>query len=56
VSSRALLHLSRALHPGAQQDSEQTHDEIDLRIFQEVNECVYNDIGDFYEKYFERVS
>lgn len=37
----------------SQQGSEQTHDEIDSRILQEINGCVYTDTKGFYEKYFE---
>ena len=37
----------------SQQANEQTHDDIDLRILQEINGCVYKDTGSFYEKYFE---
>ena len=35
------------------QGSEQTHDEIDPRILQEINGCVYQNTRGFYEKYFE---
>jgi hypothetical protein len=38
---------------GSQQGSEQVHNDVDDRILQEVNGCVYNDIKGFYEKYFE---
>jgi hypothetical protein len=34
-------------------DNEQTYDEIDLRIFQKINDCIYNNTKDFYKKYFE---
>ena len=37
----------------SQQGSEQTHDEIDPRILQEINGCVYQNTKGFYEKYFE---
>lgn len=37
----------------SQQGSEQTHDEIDPRILQEINGCVYQNTRGFYEKYFE---
>lgn len=37
----------------SQQGSEQTHDEIDPRILQEINGCIYKDTKGFYEKYFE---
>ena len=40
----------------SQQGSEQTHDEIDPRILQEINGCVYQNTRGFYEKYFERRS
>jgi hypothetical protein len=38
---------------GSQQGSEQFHDDIDPRILEEVNGCVYDDTKGFYEKYFE---
>src|SRR5437762_955991 len=38
---------------GSQQGSEQVHNDVDDRILQEVNGCVYNGIIGFYEKYFE---
>jgi hypothetical protein len=37
----------------SQQGSEQIHDEIDQRILQEINGCVYQNTRGFYEKYFE---
>ncbi|RYO80972.1 hypothetical protein DL766_006525 [Monosporascus sp. MC13-8B] len=37
----------------SQRANEQTHDDIDERILQEVNKCVYRDTGGFYKKYFE---
>jgi hypothetical protein len=37
----------------SQQGSEQTHDEIDPRILQEIDGCVYRNTRGFYEKYFE---
>ncbi|KAI9775541.1 MAG: hypothetical protein M1816_005896 [Peltula sp. TS41687] len=37
----------------SQQGSEQTHDEIDPRILQEINGCVYQNTNGFNEKYFE---
>jgi hypothetical protein len=36
-----------------QQGNEQTHHEIDPRISQEINGCIYKDTKGFYEKYFE---
>ncbi|KAI9768697.1 MAG: hypothetical protein M1840_004692 [Geoglossum simile] len=36
-----------------QQGKEQIHDDIDHRILQEVNGCIYNDTGCFFDKYFE---
>jgi hypothetical protein len=40
----------------SQQGSEQTHDEIDPRILQEINGCVYQNTRGFYEKYYEQRS
>jgi hypothetical protein len=37
----------------SQRSSEQKHSDIDSRILEEVNGCVYHDTGGFYEKYFE---
>ncbi|KAF2787657.1 hypothetical protein K505DRAFT_379435 [Melanomma pulvis-pyrius CBS 109.77] len=37
----------------SQRANEQTHDDMDERILQEINGCVYKDTGGFYEKYFE---
>ncbi|KUI68648.1 hypothetical protein VM1G_03803 [Cytospora mali] len=37
----------------SQRGSEQTHDDLDLRILQEINGCVYRDTEGFYEKHFE---
>ncbi len=37
----------------SQQGSEQTHAEIDYRILQEVDLCLYENTKGFYEKYFE---
>lgn len=37
----------------SQHADEQTHDDIDERILQEINGCVYRDTGGFYGKYFE---
>ncbi|KAI9765989.1 MAG: hypothetical protein M1840_006996 [Geoglossum simile] len=36
----------------SQQGKEQIHDDIDHRILQEVNGCVYNDTGCFFDEYF----
>lgn len=37
----------------SQQGSEQTHAEIDYRILQEVDLCLYENTEGFYEKYYE---
>jgi hypothetical protein len=37
----------------SQQANEQAHDDIDERILQEINGCVYTDTEGFYKKYFE---
>lgn len=36
-----------------QSGTEQTHDEVDQRIFEELTGRVYYDVGGFYERYFE---
>ncbi|KAF2452319.1 hypothetical protein BDY21DRAFT_417793 [Lineolata rhizophorae] len=37
----------------SQRANEQTHEDIDERIFQEINGCVFQDTGGFNAKYFE---
>jgi hypothetical protein len=37
----------------SQRANEQVHGEIDERIMQEINGCVYTDTKGFYKKYFE---
>ena len=37
----------------SQRANEQVHDEIDERIMQEINDCVYTDTKGLYKKYFE---
>ena len=37
----------------SQRANEQTYDDIDLRILQEINGCVYKDTEGFYKNYFE---
>jgi hypothetical protein len=37
----------------SQRGIEQTHDEVDQRILEELKGRVYYDVGDFYERYFE---
>ncbi|KAJ8113967.1 hypothetical protein ONZ43_g5016 [Nemania bipapillata] len=37
----------------SQRADEPTHDDLDERILQEINGCVYKDTEGFYEKYFE---
>ncbi|PQE07985.1 hypothetical protein CJF30_00011335 [Rutstroemia sp. NJR-2017a BBW] len=37
----------------SQRGVEQTHDEVDQRILEELTGRVYYDVGDFYERYFE---
>jgi hypothetical protein len=37
----------------SQRANERVHDEIDERIMQEINGCVYTDTKGFYKKYFE---
>ncbi|KAG9245612.1 hypothetical protein BJ878DRAFT_533795 [Calycina marina] len=40
----------------SQRGIEQTHDEVDQRILEELTGRVYYDVGGFYERYFERKS
>jgi hypothetical protein len=41
-------------HSSASQNgTEQTHDEVDQRILEELTGRVYYDVGGFYERYFE---
>jgi hypothetical protein len=37
----------------SQRGIEQTHDEVDQRILEELTGRVYYDVGGFYERYFE---
>jgi hypothetical protein len=37
----------------SQRGIEQTHDEVDQRILEELTGRVYDDVGDFHERYFE---
>jgi hypothetical protein len=37
----------------SQSGTEQTHDEVDQRILEELTGRVYYDVGGFYERYFE---
>jgi hypothetical protein len=53
VINKAALDTPLKSTSSSQQGSEQTHDEIDPRILQEINSCVYRDAKGFYEKYFE---
>ena len=46
------LRSSSASHRGV----EQTHDEVDQRILEELTRRVYYDVGGFYERYLERKS
>ncbi|KAF1997507.1 hypothetical protein P154DRAFT_524707 [Amniculicola lignicola CBS 123094] len=53
LSSALLLDTPLKSTSSSQRANEQTHDDIDERILQEINGCVYKDTGGFYEKYFE---
>jgi hypothetical protein len=53
VVNKAILDTPFKSNSSSQQGSEQTHDEIDPRILQEINDCVYKDTKGFYRKYFE---
>jgi hypothetical protein len=52
ISNRAALDTPLKSTSSSQQGTEQTH-EIDQRILQEINGCIYKDTKGFYEKYFE---
>ena len=53
ISNKASLDTPLKSTSSSQQGNEQTHDEIDPRILQEINGCIYKDTKGFYEKYFE---
>jgi len=53
ISNKAALDTPLKSTSSSQQGSEQIHDEIDQRILQEINGCVYQNTRGFYEKYFE---
>jgi hypothetical protein len=53
ISTKAALDTPLRSTSSSQQGNEQTHDEIDSRILQEINGCVYNNTKGFFEKYFE---
>ncbi|KAL1977858.1 hypothetical protein VTN31DRAFT_717 [Thermomyces dupontii] len=38
---------------GSLRGSEQTRNQVDLRVFQEIQDCTYRNVQGFYEKYFE---
>jgi hypothetical protein len=53
ISNKAALGTPLKSTSSSQQGNEQTHDEIDPRILQEINGCIYKDTKGFCEKYFE---
>jgi hypothetical protein len=53
ISNKAALDTPLKSTSSSQQGNEQTHDEIDPRILQKINGCIYKDTKGFYEKYFE---
>jgi hypothetical protein len=53
IFDKAALDTPLKSTSSSQQGSEQVHDEIDPRILQEINSCVYQNARGFYEKYFE---
>lgn len=53
IVNKAPLNTPLKSTSSSQQGSEQTHDEINPRILQEINGCFYKDTKGFYEKYFE---
>jgi hypothetical protein len=56
IFNKASLDTALKSTSSSQQGSEQIHDEIDPRILQEINGCVYQNTKGFYEKSFERRS
>ena len=55
VFNKANLDTPLKSTSSSQQGSGKTHDEIDPRILQEIDGCVYQNTRDFYKKYFEGV-
>ncbi|KAI9770965.1 MAG: hypothetical protein M1840_002669 [Geoglossum simile] len=53
VFNKSILSTPLKSTSSSQQGGEQFHDDIDPRILEEVNGCVYHDTKGFYEKYFE---
>ena len=53
VFNKAPLDTPLRSTSSSQQGKEQVHNEIDHRILEEINGCVYNDTKGFYEKYFQ---
>ena len=53
ILNKAALDTPLKSTSSSQQGSEQTHEEIDPRILQEINGCIYRDTKGFYERYFE---
>lgn len=56
VSNKATFDTPLKSTSSSYQGSEQTHKEIDPRILQEIDGCVYQNIKGFYKKYFEEKS
>jgi hypothetical protein len=48
ISNKAALDTPLKSTSSSQQGNEQTHDEIDPRILQEINGCIYKDTKGFY--------
>jgi hypothetical protein len=53
VFNNAALDTPLRSTSSSQQGKEQIHDDIDHRILQEVNGCIYNDTECFFDKYYE---
>jgi hypothetical protein len=53
IFDKTAFHTPLKSTSSSQQSNEQTHDEIDPHILQEINGCIYKDTKGFYEKYFE---
>ncbi|KFY02814.1 hypothetical protein V490_00391, partial [Pseudogymnoascus sp. VKM F-3557] len=53
VKSSAAFDTPLRSSSASQRGIEQTHDEVDQRILEELTGRVYYDVGDFFERYFE---
>ena len=53
VFGKAVFDTPLRSSSASQRGIEQTHDEVDQRILEELTGRVYYDVGGFYERYFE---